>query len=356
MPGTLKVPGTSQGEMSIHPTDVVVYEKGSVRREAGALPVEEEVILTVNGQDLIGLMCTPTLLEELALGFLYNEGLIEGIEDVVSVRACGSRRCVDVWLQRDLEISARRTLTSGCGGGTTFEDLREARPPLESDLTVTPEQVVRLMRRLQDAAVLYRRVRGLHTSVLAEGRTSSAWRRTWAATTRWTNWRASACGREAPCGTASSSPPDGSVRRCWSRRPGWARRWWFPSPPRPPWQLNWPVSGTSPSLATRGAIVFASMRALTASGTFAERERREEKTPGLGAAARPPPNSIREKGILRRPSPAAKSLTQCTTGRGGVAPVGTLINPLTSKTSEGKDENPVGRSDCQSDLPALSGV
>jgi len=30
-------------------------------------------------------------------------------------------------------------------------------------------QVVRLMRRLQEAAVLYRRVRGLHTSALAEG-------------------------------------------------------------------------------------------------------------------------------------------------------------------------------------------
>ncbi|MGB9890129.1 MAG: formate dehydrogenase accessory sulfurtransferase FdhD [Anaerolineae bacterium] len=155
--------------MSIHPTEVLIYEKGSIRQEAGALPVEEEIILTVNGQDLVGLMGTPTLLEELAVGFLYNEGLISGMEDVASVRACGSRRCVDVWLHRDVEIPALRTLTSGCGGGTTFEDLQKARPSLESDLTVTPDQVVRLMRRLQDAAVLYRRVRGLHTSALAKG-------------------------------------------------------------------------------------------------------------------------------------------------------------------------------------------
>ncbi len=155
--------------MSIYSTDVLIYEKGSVRQEKGALPVEEEVILTVNGQDIVGLMCTPTLLEELALGFLYNEGLIGGMEDVASVRVCGSRRCVDVWLHRDVEVPALRTLTSGCGGGTTFDDLREVRPPLESALTVTPTQVVRLMRRLQDAAVLYRQARGLHTSALAEG-------------------------------------------------------------------------------------------------------------------------------------------------------------------------------------------
>ncbi|MBC7228093.1 MAG: formate dehydrogenase accessory sulfurtransferase FdhD [Thermoflexales bacterium] len=155
--------------MSIHSTEVLVYEKGAIRQAEGSLPVEEEVILSVNGQDVVGLMCTPTLLGELALGFLYNEGLIDGMGDVASVRVCGSRRCVDVWLHRDVEIPALRTLTSGCGGGTTFEDLREARPPLESDLTVAPDQVVQLMRRLQNAAVLYRQVRGLHTSALAEG-------------------------------------------------------------------------------------------------------------------------------------------------------------------------------------------
>ena len=157
--------------MTVYPAEILIYEKGAVRQEAGALPVEEEVLLTVNGQDLVGLMCTPTLLDELAVGFLYNEGLIDGMEDVASVRVCGSRHCVDVWLYRDVEIPTLRTLTSGCGGGTTFEDLREARPPLTGDLTVTPDQVVRLMRRLQDAAVLYRQVRGLHTSALAEGQT-----------------------------------------------------------------------------------------------------------------------------------------------------------------------------------------
>lgn len=156
-------------KMTVHPTDILFYKKDTLRQAEGVLPVEEEVILTVNGQDLVGLMCTPTLLEELAVGFLYNEELIEGVEDVASVRLCKRGRCVDVWLHRDVEIPALRTLTSGCGGGTTFEDLRETRPPLTSPLTVTPDQVVHLMRHLQDAAVLYRQTRGIHTSALAAG-------------------------------------------------------------------------------------------------------------------------------------------------------------------------------------------
>ncbi|MCS7178492.1 MAG: formate dehydrogenase accessory sulfurtransferase FdhD [Anaerolineae bacterium] len=157
--------------MSIYPASMLIYEQGSLRQVEGVLPVEEEITLAVNGQDLVGLRCTPILLEELALGFLYNEGLIEGIEDVVSVRVCGSRRCVDVWLYRDVGIPVMRTLTTGCGGGTTFQDWKEAHPPLESDLIVTPAQVIRLMRRLQDAAVLHRQARGVHASALAEGET-----------------------------------------------------------------------------------------------------------------------------------------------------------------------------------------
>jgi len=131
------------------------------------VPVEEQVVLYVNGAALVGLLCTPTLLEELALGFLHNEGLIEGMADVADVRLCGSGRCVDVWLNRDIEPPTLRTITSGCSRGTTFESLVEARRPVAADLQVAPEQVAGLMRRLRSAARLYRQARGIHTSALA---------------------------------------------------------------------------------------------------------------------------------------------------------------------------------------------
>jgi FdhD protein len=133
------------------------------------VPVEEQVILYVNGVALVGLMCTPTLLEELALGFLYNEGFIAGMAEVADVRLCGSGRCVDVWLHKDIEQPRLRTITSGCSGGTTFEDLAEAHRPVVSDLQVAPAQVAEWMARLQESAALYRQARGIHASGLAEG-------------------------------------------------------------------------------------------------------------------------------------------------------------------------------------------
>jgi len=151
------------------PTPFTQYDGEVSRTIRGAVPREEQVILYVNALELVGLMCTPTLLEELALGFLFNEGFIKGLEDVAEVRVCGSGRCVDVWLHKDIELPTLRTITSGCSGGTTFEGMKEARSPLTSDLVVVPAQIAALMRRLQEVADLYREAGGIHTSALAEG-------------------------------------------------------------------------------------------------------------------------------------------------------------------------------------------
>jgi len=154
----------------ISETRFVQVDKGVGRSISGAVPIEEQIILTVNAVEFVGLMCTPILLEELAIGFLYNEGLIDGMAEVADARVCGSGRCVDVWLRKELETPTLRTITSGCSGGTTFEDLVEGRPPVRSDLHIRPQTVVALMRNLQTAARLYRQSQGIHTSALADER------------------------------------------------------------------------------------------------------------------------------------------------------------------------------------------
>ncbi len=63
----------------------------------------------------------------------------------------------------------KRILTSGCGGGVTFDDLSGDRPPLQSDLHISLAQVSALMRQLNESASLYRASRGVHTSTLTDG-------------------------------------------------------------------------------------------------------------------------------------------------------------------------------------------
>jgi len=145
------------------------YYDSESRSVRGVVPVEEVIALHVNGQPLVSLMCTPTQLEDLALGFLFNEGLIEGPDEVAVLELCGGGRCVDVWLEHDVEIPQLRVITSGCSGGTTFEDVASAHHRVESNTRVTPQQVTQLVQEFAQATALYRRAGGVHGAALAEG-------------------------------------------------------------------------------------------------------------------------------------------------------------------------------------------
>ncbi len=133
--------------------------------------VETPVSLTVNGEVWLTFMCTPVHLEELAVGFLYNEGIIESIDEVENVHVCEHGDNVDVWLNRDVEQPASWRRTSGCTGGVTAVDLL-AKPNVSFDgnkLEVQPEAIGRIVEMLFESQSLYRETGGVHTSALSDG-------------------------------------------------------------------------------------------------------------------------------------------------------------------------------------------
>jgi FdhD protein len=155
-----------------YPVTYTGYYDAECRPVRGVVPVEETITLHINGQPLVRLMCTPTRLEELALGFLFNEGLIEGVGEMNEVKVLELRdgsRWLDVWLDHDIETPKLRTITSGCSGGTTFGSVADAHRQVESNLRITPQQVTHLMQELSRNAAIYKRAGGLHVAALADG-------------------------------------------------------------------------------------------------------------------------------------------------------------------------------------------
>jgi FdhD protein len=135
----------------------------------GEIVDEALACISVNGKELATFMCTPTDLDKLALGFLYNERLIDGLDEVASLHVSKRRTCVDLWLENpEFERPERMVVTSGCGGGITFDDLSERHPPITSRSTATAAQLAGLMRQLHLGADLYQRARGIHTAALAD--------------------------------------------------------------------------------------------------------------------------------------------------------------------------------------------
>jgi FdhD protein len=90
-------------------------------RETVAVPSEMPLTIFINGQEIATILCTPTRLTQLVLGFLYSEGIIANRQEVASLRVCEDEPIADVRLTKaEYTVPAKRTLTSGCGSGVSF--------------------------------------------------------------------------------------------------------------------------------------------------------------------------------------------------------------------------------------------
>src|SRR5512143_3965633 len=110
----------------IAPQKSIHYERFEFHKwesfDSGTI-VETPVSLTVNGEAWITFMCTPVELEAMAIGFLYDEGVIDGMDEVSDVRLCEHGDNVDVWLKHAVQQPSSWRRTSGCTGGVTAVDL-----------------------------------------------------------------------------------------------------------------------------------------------------------------------------------------------------------------------------------------
>jgi FdhD protein len=138
------------------------------KESIGTMVVTEALVtLTVNGDLWLTFSCTPTMIDALAVGFLFNEGIIQSIAEVAVVHPCDDYSNVDVWLDHPVVKPANWTRTSGCSGGITrLEIIPELVPPggrFSTDLVFSG------MERLQKNQEIYQETGGLHSSGLSDG-------------------------------------------------------------------------------------------------------------------------------------------------------------------------------------------
>jgi FdhD protein len=131
--------------------------------------VETPVSLTVNGDVWLTFMCTPVDLEHMAVGFLYNEGLINSSDEVADVRLCANGDNVDVWLSHSVEKPEKWRRTSGCTGGMTSVMSEVPAQLFTNGGVINANQVGELINQLFESQQLYRASGGVHTSALSDG-------------------------------------------------------------------------------------------------------------------------------------------------------------------------------------------
>jgi FdhD protein len=148
----------------------IVSDNGLIRLYDREKDVIGEISLKIyiNGTEYASLLCLNQLTEELALGFLYSEGVIDTIDDVASISY--NERLFAVMINlipgRSVEkCESLRSVTSGCGRCFTYINplKHEKFLPVANQAKYLINDILDVMKEFERQSELYRSVGGVHS-------------------------------------------------------------------------------------------------------------------------------------------------------------------------------------------------
>jgi len=147
-----------------------------------AVAVEEPLEIRVDGEAVATTMRTPGSDADLALGFLFAEGILAGACDVSSVAHCGRPgeegfgNVIDVRSAAGIRLDPERLLdghrvapiSSACGvcGRRAISGLAERIRPVDASRRVAPALLVSAVEAISRSQSAFARTGGLHAAVL----------------------------------------------------------------------------------------------------------------------------------------------------------------------------------------------
>lgn len=150
------------------------HDAGETRRAPDQVAVEEPLEIRLDGHTVTTTMRTPGDDHELAVGFAWAEGLIDGVA-VAGVRSCGlgldERAAFNIV---DLDTAGRAApprprltpTTAACGvcGVESVDALLDRLRPLQGTAPVTVEVLIGMAGRVQPAQDLFTATGGVHAA------------------------------------------------------------------------------------------------------------------------------------------------------------------------------------------------
>jgi FdhD protein len=138
--------------------------------------VTRELPLTIilNNEELVTLLCTPVNLKYLTAGYLQSEGIIGGQDEISRITVDERKGIVRLETREDRGLASdmayKRVLTSGCGRGASFYSYADIHEGLkvESQLSVTQEELFHLLNDFQHRSDMYRDTGGVHSAAVCD--------------------------------------------------------------------------------------------------------------------------------------------------------------------------------------------
>lgn len=153
---------------------IVRIDQDGRKTQADVVVREHALTLTLNDRQFVTMLCSPSDLETLGLGFLLSEGVIKSTEDVESLFLSDDRSELKIYLKDEdalgEELFGKRAITSGCGRGSIFYNILDALDfqEISSDTKVSAASIIRLAGEFQSMSTLYKSTGGTHAAALSD--------------------------------------------------------------------------------------------------------------------------------------------------------------------------------------------
>lgn len=153
------------------------YNGHAIQRTQAAVIRELPLDVFVDGEKIVSIACTGNHVEELAIGFLFSEGLIRTREDVVGAEISEHGRAVHLARARSYETKddvvngsgkERSIASSGARSSRMNYKLVPLKKGRSDSLTIAPAVACSLMDDMIARAILHEKTRGTHCAALAD--------------------------------------------------------------------------------------------------------------------------------------------------------------------------------------------
>jgi len=140
--------------------------------------VTKETPLTIilNNRELVTLLCSPTNLKYLAIGFLFSEGLLKSKDEIKKIIADDRRGVVWVETEKNKEFTGEllfKPLIASSGGRKAsfyrVSDIQDE-AKIESQIAIAPHEVFALVNEFQHRSRVFKATGGVHSAALCDTR------------------------------------------------------------------------------------------------------------------------------------------------------------------------------------------